>query len=464
MTDFFEGLEDLFESDIKIDPEFESLIPPLIEEDKTQLEESLIKDGCRDALVVWNGILVDGHNRYRICQEHNIPFKTTEMTFQDRNECMLWMIKNQFGRRNLTKADRILLAQKQKPILEEMAKANQSSAGGDKRSKTAVVKSDKSDTSDAVQKVSTQKLGPQTTEEFEELIDIEDEPEIKQEKKPVHVRDEIAKLAGVSSGTVAKFEQIQQKKPELIEDIRSRKTSIDNAYKTIKTEEKKQKQEEKEARKTFELDQEIPDGYCTLYCADICDGLSDVEDESIDFIITDPPYPKEYLSLYSNLSEVASRVLKPNGSLIVMTGQSYLPEVINRLSENMTYHWCLAYETPGGQSPQLFQKKVNSFWKPVLWFTKERYEGDWIGDVLKSPVNDNDKRYHEWGQSLGGIKDIVKRFTNPGDTILDPFLGGGTTGVAAVTMKRKFVGTDIDQKNINVSNERIKKVYAECLN
>ena len=242
MTDFFEGLEDLFESDIKIDPEFESLIPPLIEEDKTQLEESLIKDGCRDALVVWNGTLVDGHNRYRICQEHGIPFKTTEMNFQDRNECMLWMIKNQFGRRNLTKADRILLAQKQKPLLEKAAKEAQKEAGKTcgrgMTEEIAFVKSDNS-----YSETKKQKLGPQTTEEFEELIDVEDEPEVKQEKKPVHVRDEIAKLAGVSSGTVAKFEQIQQKKPELIEDIRSRKTSIDNAYKTVKAEEKKQKQE-----------------------------------------------------------------------------------------------------------------------------------------------------------------------------------------------------------------------------
>ena len=309
---------------------------------------------------------------------------------------------------------------------------------------------------------------PEFAEEEPDDWDFLEEEPIKQPEQP-KTKAQVIEEAGFSQKQVERFQKmaahpdiVAQAKAEAREndDIVSRSLVLN----MVKAEEKKQKQEEKEARKTFELDQEIPDGYCTLYCADICDGLPDVEDESIDFIITDPPYPKEYLSLYSNLSEVASRVLKPNGSLIVMTGQSYLPEVINRLSENMTYHWCLAYETPGGQSPQLFQKKVNSFWKPVLWFTKESYEGDWIGDVLKSPVNDNDKRYHEWGQSLGGIKDIVKRFTNPSDTILDPFLGGGTTGVAAVTMKRKFIGTDIDQKNINVSNERIKKVYAECLN
>ena len=97
-----------------------------------------------------------------------------------------------------------------------------------------------------------------------------------------------------------------------------------------------------------------------------------------------------------------------------------------------------------------------------MWFVKDEYTGDYIGDVLKSPPNDNDKRFHEWGQSLGGMRDIVERFTNPGDVILDPFLGGGTTGAAAVSMNRKFIGVDIEQKNIDISMERIKEVYANA--
>ena len=286
------------------------------------------------------------------------------------------------------------------------------------------------------------------------------------EKKPS--KEEQLKKIGISKQKASVYEQIY-KHPELMTE------AIDDAEKhdeivtekavmnKIRDEKKKQRKEKKTERKSFELGCDIPEGYCTLFCSDIRDGLGEVEDESVDFIITDPPYPKEFIPLYSDLSAVASRVLKPGGSLIVMTGQSYLPEVIDRLSEHMLYHWCLAYTTPGGQSPQLFQKKVNSFWKPVLWFVKDEYNGDWIGDVLKSPVNDNDKRYHEWGQSLNGIKDIVERFTNPEDVILDPFLGGGTTGVAAVTTGRKFIGSDIEQSSVNISEKRIKEVYAECV-
>ena len=170
----------------------------------------------------------------------------------------------------------------------------------------------------------------------------------------------------------------------------------------------------------------------------------------------------EYIPLYGSLSILAARVLKPGGSLIVMCGQSYFPQVIAELCKSMKYHWCMAYTTPGGQSPQLFNKRVNTFWKPVLWFTKGEYTGDYIGDVLKSPVNDNDKRFHEWGQSFGGMRDIVERFTNAGDLILDPFMGGGTTGVAAVTMGRRFIGADIEQSNIKISKARIKEAYADA--
>lgn len=217
--------------------------------------------------------------------------------------------------------------------------------------------------------------------------------------------------------------------------------------------------EAKAARKAFTLDAEMPEGMCRLYNADIRDGLPVVKENSVDCIITDPPYPREYIPLYGDLSRLAARVLKPGGSLIVMCGQSYLPEVMKELCTAMKYHWTCAYMTPGGQSPQLFHKCVNTFWKPLLWFTKGDYGGNWVGDVLKSPPNDNDKQYHKWGQSLLGTRDIVERFTNPDDVVLDPFLGGGTTGAAAVTVRRRFIGADVSQECIDTARARIAEEY-----
>ena len=85
-----------------IDDHFQSLIPPLSAEEKAQLEENIKVEGCRDTLITWQGILLDGHNRFEICNRLNIPFRTMEIDLPDRDAAEDWIDKNQLGRRNLT--------------------------------------------------------------------------------------------------------------------------------------------------------------------------------------------------------------------------------------------------------------------------------------------------------------------------------------------------------------------------
>ena len=89
---------------LAIDPEFASKIPPLREEELKQLEENILADGVViNPLIIWDGVIVDGHNRYRILQKHpEIQFTTYEKAFSDRYEAIAWICKNQLGRRNLT--------------------------------------------------------------------------------------------------------------------------------------------------------------------------------------------------------------------------------------------------------------------------------------------------------------------------------------------------------------------------
>lgn len=89
-------------NDLIIDPEFQSLLPPLSDKEFKQLEENIKADGCRDSLKIWNGIIIDGHQRYKICRENNIPFKTEEIDFTDRDDAIVWIIQNQLGRKNLS--------------------------------------------------------------------------------------------------------------------------------------------------------------------------------------------------------------------------------------------------------------------------------------------------------------------------------------------------------------------------
>ncbi|HIV44239.1 MAG TPA: hypothetical protein H9996_08590 [Candidatus Faecalibacterium avium] len=117
---------------LTIDPEFASIIPPLREEEQKQLEENILADGVViNPLIVWNGVIVDGHNRYRILQQHpELQFTTYEKAFSDRYEAIAWICKNQLGRRNLT-------LQQFKYLMGHQYKAEKTAYGGDRKSDTA---------------------------------------------------------------------------------------------------------------------------------------------------------------------------------------------------------------------------------------------------------------------------------------------------------------------------------------
>jgi site-specific DNA-methyltransferase (adenine-specific) len=193
----------------------------------------------------------------------------------------------------------------------------------------------------------------------------------------------------------------------------------------------------------------------SYHVASITHLIDILEPNSVDLILTDPPYEREFLPVYEDLAKLAAHVLKLGGSLMVMVGQSYLPEILALMTPHMRYHWELTYLTPGGQAVQLWERKVNTFWKPVLWFVKGEYNGKWLGDVARSNVNDNDKRFHQWGQSESGMADLFDRVANQGDVILDPFLGGGTTGVVAVSLGHEFIGADIDAATVETARQCI---------
>jgi len=87
---------------IFIDEEFRTLLPALDTQTYALLEESILENGCREPITLWNDILIDGYNRHRICTEHDLPFRTVSMEFASREEVLIWIINNQIMRRNLT--------------------------------------------------------------------------------------------------------------------------------------------------------------------------------------------------------------------------------------------------------------------------------------------------------------------------------------------------------------------------
>ena len=111
--------------ELKIDPDLRDLIPPLSEEEYRLLEDSIVRDGCDTPLIVWNGTIVDGHNRYEICRKHNVPFACEEKEFADKDAAMFWMLEHQLARRNLNGYQRSELVLRFEPMLKEQARKNQ---------------------------------------------------------------------------------------------------------------------------------------------------------------------------------------------------------------------------------------------------------------------------------------------------------------------------------------------------
>ena len=109
----------------KIDSEFQSLIPPLTDDEFQRLERSIQAEGVREPIITWNGTIIDGHNRFKICSKHRIVCPNREREFDSRDAAKIWIIENQFGRRNLSKYDRSVLALQLESMYTEEAKKRQ---------------------------------------------------------------------------------------------------------------------------------------------------------------------------------------------------------------------------------------------------------------------------------------------------------------------------------------------------
>lgn len=105
---------------IVVNEDLKAYIDPLTPDEYYALERSLLAEGCRDALVLWGDVLVDGHNRYGICQKHGLPFQTVQNTrFQSLEDVHLWMIDQHLGRRSVSDYQRGVLALRKKEIVAE---------------------------------------------------------------------------------------------------------------------------------------------------------------------------------------------------------------------------------------------------------------------------------------------------------------------------------------------------------
>lgn len=227
----------------------------------------------------------------------------------------------------------------------------------------------------------------------------------------------------------------------------------------VKRAERIAREVEAERRRAQPVEPVTVHGDVDIRLGDFREVLADVPDGSVDAIITDPPYPGEFVCLFFDLSKLAARILKPSGVLVVMCGQYYLPEYIAALGDSMRYRWTAAYVAQGART-RVHAARVGTGWKPLLVYQRHDAQDvpflvDDLFDAASSTSDGVDKRFHHWGQSEPGIAEIVERFTKPGQLVVDPFLGGGTTAVVCRDLGRRFIGCDIDPAAVATSRARL---------
>lgn len=207
---------------LTIDPEFRDLIPPLAEDEHRLLEDSIVANGCESPLFVWDGIIVDGHNRYEICQKHGVPFAVVEKDFADRDAALMWIITTQLGRRNLTTYQKGELALKFEPLMKKEAKERQ----GQRTDLINIPKNSAESSVDAMKALAKERQGRRT--DLSNNI-----PPMLAGSSPERgdSRDALGKVAGVSHGTLQKVKKLADAADdETKQKLRRGDVSINKAY------------------------------------------------------------------------------------------------------------------------------------------------------------------------------------------------------------------------------------------
>jgi 16S rRNA G966 N2-methylase RsmD len=425
-----------------------ALIPSMRADDYAALRDDIAANGLLQPIVIYEHKILDGRHRYRACVELGIEPRTV---VYDGDAPLAYVVSANLARRHLTADQRAVLAVRLKEPLAEEARRRQQEAGqygalgapygalgapygalggrGHRREdRTAVDGAEGAEKPPLVSKLIQGGVpaGPTGT-------------------RSTRTQQNLAALAGVSTGYIAYADYIDRHAPEAAERIMRGDAKLARMYKQLRVRMARER--------ALAAAQRAPENGSRwhIWHADLRTWQAP---RTYQWIITDPPYPADALDLWEVLAQRAAEWLAPGGMLVAMSGLLYLPHILHRLCAHLDYYWLAAYlheDTPSIMQTRL----VNAQWKPLLCFVKrgDRYAGRGFGDLFRSLSREKDD--HDWQQSISGMSDIVSRLCRPGEWVLDPFAGTGTTGIAALRHGCFFHGIDVDAETVQIARKRL---------
>jgi DNA modification methylase len=385
-------------TELFINNAFRDLIPTLSEDERAELEASIINEGNRVPIDTWNGYIIDGHNRYDICKKHNIPLKpANEVKLEDEQAVMEWIIRNQFGRRNLHPYSRSVLALKLEDIIRDKAKRNQLS--GLKQYRDAV---------------------PQKSAERSET------------------RQELAKVANVSHDTIAKVKVIEaHATPQQKANLISGKVSINKVYNTVKQNLPGPYINKPETKSTKNV---------TIIQGDMVNEVPKLG--KFDLIIADPPYNvtdfewdkiDDFIKQTEIWLTICKQSLSDKWHLFWFCSPAYAAdiEMVMRKLELPIKSRIVWHRRNMSMGSQATSKFIDS-WEMIFHCgnTELNMPEKWDStrfDVQTFAVpqtNFNDKKIHPTQKPIELLKWLIRYASFDNSRILDPFAGSGTTGAA----------------------------------
>lgn len=397
---------------LEIKEEFKKLIPPLTSEEFKQLEQNCLAEGIREAILTWNGFIIDGHNRYEIATKWNLDYQTKSKHFESEIDVKIWMANNQLGRRNLSDYVKGELFEEIEKLLKEQGKKTQGN-------RTDILPSNG--------------------------------------KKSHNTQEIIADKLGWSKGKKSQFDVVKKKAPEDIkEKLRNNELTIHAAYKEIKKEEKEFiKQEKKieqekilnniENTKFKNIETEIEKGWYKVGNQYLYYG-SNTDIEFINklpkakFCFADPPYNAgvdewdfnfkwelDYLQEYADVIAIT-----PGGwnacNFYKETKMNYIWEMFCWISNGMTHGRCgyanvIKTSIFGNVKPKITQ----DFWKITI------------------KTSESEDTKHKGRKPYDFMIHLIDLFTDNNDIIIDPFAGSGTTLLLCENMKRISYNAEVNK-------------------
>jgi DNA modification methylase len=433
---------------IKTNPEYAKLVSPLTTSEYNVLKTSISNKGLHLPIIInQNNVILDGHNRLKICQELGIEPKFEVKEFSAQSQEKEFVIEINLKRRHLNSFQISELEYKMEEIYKERAKLRSLSKLKNINKEINL-----------------------STAPTDATVDINIEKEKEETGK---VSEIIAKKTGLSPRTYERAKKIiEEGSEEVKEKLRANKTTISKEYDKIQRDLKRQEllsQLNNNIQQSQNISKNFENSHYKLIHGDFIEKLQkEIADSSVDLILTDPPYGQEYLPLYQELAKLATRVLKPGGSLVFYVGHIILDQVIgifnnfsltNNNSSNLKYWWTLAVKHSGHHT-KIHPRYIFAEWKPLLWYVKGNQINDLvisntIGDYVES--SPPPKIEHEWQQSTTEAEYIIKNLTLTNQTVLDPMMGSGTTGIAALNLQRKFIGIEKNPETFEIAKVRINK-------